>query len=151
MTAFSKADVQQSAGMAYLAGTGPSGKICRDCTHMVFFGKKGHCEKYRSQTRDKRATITGSAAACNKFAQKAPVARKPRPVPPRWTPLPVRCAVPDCSHDEVEGRSFCATHWDAIPPLLRDALTAQAGLDFFERLPLVTVAAMLLVSRSGQL
>lgn len=137
MTGFRKSDAKQSAGMAYFAGTGPVGKVCRDCAHMTFFGKSGHCEEYRRLTRDKKAAITGSANACNKFVSKsATLAAAATPAPAQHTaglfgpalqPRPPRtpaCRVPGCGRTIDPWTAFCGYHWHGLPTSFQERLAA---------------------------
>lgn len=137
MTVVSRKAALASTGMAHLAGTGPVGKVCRDCDHMTFFGKSGYCAEYRRLTRDKKATITGSAHACNKFKPKtATPAAGATPAPaqstaglfgpaPQLRPLrPLACRVPGCGRTIDPWTAFCGYHWHGLPASFQERLAA---------------------------
>lgn len=60
-------------GMAYLAGTGPSGKTCFDCRSHSWRGRSafGRCRKFTEMTGKKGPSFTGTAAACKYFSARA--------------------------------------------------------------------------------
>jgi hypothetical protein len=62
------------AGMAHWAGTGPTGKVCRDCAAWVLIGNKRLCEKYKRMIGkdewDEKKIIPSGTAACKYFEQK---------------------------------------------------------------------------------
>lgn len=126
MTGFSKKAAQASAGMAYLAGTGPAGKACRDCDHFHLFAKVGECKEYRRTSTDKKTTISGDNAACRKFVEKpvAPVAPI-TPAPPPRPSLPQKtCAMPNCKRHVDSWARFCAYHWFGLPDTHQQRVTA---------------------------
>jgi hypothetical protein len=69
------------AGMAHWAGTGPAGKVCRDCAAWVLIENKRLCEKYKRMMGkdewDMKKVIPGDTAACRHFEQK-PIPPSPR-------------------------------------------------------------------------
>lgn len=163
MTGFSRKAAQASAGMAHLAGTGPVGKVCRDCAYMVFFGKSGYCEEYRRLTRDKKATITGSAHACNKFKPKsAAPAAGAAPAPAQSTaglfgpapqPRPRRasaCRVPGCTRAIDPWTAFCGYHWHGLPTTYQERLVAARKSTDTAALPEAIRAAVEHIEAEGR-
>ena len=52
-------------GQAHWAGTGPSGKTCKECMH---YGTDGRCQKVMSLTGRRGAKFADYAKACRFFS-----------------------------------------------------------------------------------
>lgn len=67
--------VDSVPGMAYFAGTGPAGKICRGCAFWQDLSEDGkwareRCAKYRDLTHRVGEKIPGGTKACKYFESK---------------------------------------------------------------------------------
>ena len=77
---FENAHKRTPPGMAYLTGTGPSGRTCRECERFKVNGyyaasnkhapngmKPGRCGKYRELTKQEGAAFPHNTMACKYF------------------------------------------------------------------------------------